>query len=107
MYSIFLIPLFIYIKDFNDIFDSLFTKAIFNEKFITVKKGFLYKHYDKLYIKNLNNIELHRSFFGKIFGYCRLDFYAIGGFVSIPFVKDTPHNAQLIKNLMKQTEKNQ
>lgn len=107
MYSIFLIPLFLYIKDFNNIFDACFAEAIYCEEYITVKKGLFYRSYDKLYIKDINNIELYRSLGGKLCGYCTLNFYAIGGLVQIPYVMDNIHNAKIIKQIINFTEQNQ
>ena len=107
MYSVFLIPLFLYIKDFQNVFDACFVKAIYYNEFITVRKGFLYCSYDKLYIKDINNIELYRSVGGKLFGYCTLTFYAIGGIVQIPYIIDNTHNAKIIKRIIEATEQNQ
>ena len=75
LYGVLLIPLFYYIKDFQDIFSSCFVKATYNKDFIIVTNGFLYRSYDKLYLRDIDNIELRRSFGGKLFGYCCLDFY--------------------------------
>lgn len=107
MYSIFLIPMFIYIKDFNDVFDACFAKAIYYQGYISIRKGFFYHYYDKLYIKDINNIELYRSVGGKLFGYCTLTFYAIGGIVQIPYIIDNTHNAKIIKRIIEATEQNQ
>ena len=98
-----MIPLFLYIKDFNNIFDACFARAIYHKEYITVKKGLFYRSYDKLYIKDINNIELYRSLGGKLFGYCTLNFYAIGGLVQIPYVIDNTHNVQIIKQIVEAT----
>ena len=71
------------------------------------EKVFFYHYYDKLYIKDINNIELYRSLGGKIYGYCTLNFYAIGGMVQIPYVKDNTHNAKIIKHIIEAAEQNQ
>ena len=82
-------------------------RAIYPKEYIPVKKGLFYRSYDKLYIKDINNIELYRSLGGKLFGYCTLNFYAIGGLVQIPYVIDNTHNVQIIKQIVEATEQNQ
>ena len=100
LYGVLLIPLFYYIKDFQDMFASCFVKAIYCKASIIVTNGFLYRSYDKLYLHDIDNIELRRSFGGKLFGYCCLDFYSFGGALRIPYVKDNKHNLTIISKLM-------
>lgn len=100
LYGVFLIPLFYYITDFQDVFAACFVKAIYCKDSIIVINGFLYRSYDKLYLHDIDNIELHRSFGGKLFGYCSLDFYSFGGALRLPFVKDNKHNLKIISELM-------
>jgi len=107
LYSIFILPLIYYLKDIVNAFDSLFVIAIIKDNCLTVKRGLLFTKYDKLYLKDVNNIEYYRTLGGKIFGYGQLDLYAIGGILSLPFVKDNKHNFIIIKNIIKQVKRNQ
>lgn len=107
LYSVFFIPLFLSLKDYKQMFNSCFAEAIVKDSYISVKHGFLYVKYDKLYLKDLNNIELYRSLCGKFFGYSTLELYAFGGYVCLPYLKNTKNNFKLIKKLMEQTQDNQ
>lgn len=88
-------------------FDSCFVKAQISENCITVKRGFLFTKYDKLYLRDVNNIEYYRSLGGKLFGYGQVDFYAIGGILNLPYVKDSEHNFNIIKGIIKNIQNNQ
>lgn len=68
--------------------------------YITVKRGLLNIGYDKLYIDEINNIELTRSFCGKFGHYCSIDLYAMGGFLRIPYLKENKENFKVIEELM-------
>ena len=88
-------------------FTSCFAEAMIKDSYISVKHGLLYTKYDKLYLTDLNNIELYRSLCGKIFGYSTLELYAFGGYVCLPYLKNTKNNFKIIKKLMEQTQNNQ
>ncbi len=107
LYSVFFIPLFLSLKDYKQMFTSCFAEAMIKDSYISVKHGLLYTKYDKLYLKDLNNIELYRSLCGKIFGYSTLELYAFGGYVCLPYLKNTKNNFKIIKKLMEQTQNNQ
>ena len=107
LYSIFIIPLLYSLKDYTNMFNSCFVEAIVTNDYISVKQGFLYKKYDKLYLKDLNNIELYRSLFGKLFGYGTLELYAFGGYVCVPYIKNTKNNFKIIRKLIKNIKTNQ
>jgi len=107
LYSIFILPLIYYLTDITRAFDSLFVTALIKDNSLTVKRGLFFTKYDKLYLKDVNNIEYYRTPGGKLFGYGQLDLYAIGGVLSLPFVKDNKHNFIIIKNIIKQVKKNQ
>lgn len=100
LYSVFLLPLFYYIKDFFNMFDSCFTEARYSDGCITVRRGFFYRRYDKLYLDDVDNIELYRSFGGRIFGYSSIYFYSFGGFLELPYVKDNKHNEKKIQEII-------
>ena len=107
LYSVFLLPLLYSLRDVVHCFDSCWTKAYIEKDCIVVKRGFTYTAYDKLYIKDINNVELHRSLLGKICGYSDITLFALGGLVSIPFIKDTEQNFEAIETVIKQVSKNQ
>ncbi len=100
LYSIFVIPVLFSLKKYINMFDSLFVKILFNDNSITIKRGFLYKHLDKLYIKDIDNIELYKSLFGKIFGYSNITFYSHGGLVSLSYIKNTNSNYDKVSKIM-------
>ena len=107
LYSIFMIPLFLSLTKYRDMFDSCFVSVKLEETCITVKRGFLYTKFDKLYMDDINNIELYRSIWGKIFGFSHIDLYAMGGYVQLPYIKDTENNFKLIQKIMTHVQKNQ
>ena len=107
LYSIFVIPLFLSLRRYFGMFDSCFVSVKMEETCITLKRGFLYTKYDKLYLKDINNIELYRSFCGKIFGYSRMDLYAMGGYIQLPYIKNTKNNFKLIQKIMRKIQENQ
>lgn len=107
LYSMFLLPLLHSLRDIVHCFDSCWTHAYIVNDSIVVKRGLTYTAYDKLYVKDINNIEMYRGMFGKMFGYSTITMYALGGIVSIPFIKDDKKNHEMIKNLIKQVSKNQ
>lgn len=107
LYSVFLLPLLYSLRDVVHCFDSCWTKAYIEKDCIVVKRGFTYTAYDKLYIKDINNVELHRSLLGKVCGYSDITLFALGGLVSIPFIKDTEQNFEAIETVIKQVSKNQ
>lgn len=107
LYSIFVIPLLLSLVQYLDMFDSCFVSVKMEETCITVKRGLLYTQYDKLYLKDINNIELYRSIFGKVFGYSHVDLYAMGGYVRLPYIKNTRNNFKLIQNIMQKIQENQ
>lgn len=107
LYSMFSIPLIFYAKNMLYAFDSCFVKAQISENCITVKRGFFFTKYDKLYLRDVNNIEYYRSLGGKLFGYGQVDFYAIGGILNLPYVKDSEHNFNIIKGIIKNIQNNQ
>lgn len=107
LYSIFVIPLFLSLRRYLGMFESCFVSVKMEETCITLKRGFLYTKYDKLYLKDINNIELYRSFCGKIFGYSHMDLYAMGGYVQLPYIKNTKNNFKLIQKIMKKIQENQ
>ena len=107
LYSMFLFPLLYSLRDIVYCFDSCWTRAYIGNNSVVVKRGWSYTTYDKLYIKDINNIELYRGFLGKLFGYSNITMYAFGGNVIIPFIKDNKTNYQTIQKLIKQVSKNQ
>ena len=107
LYSVFLLPLLYSLRDVVHCFDSCWTKAYIEKDCIVVKRGFTYTAYDKLYIKDINNVELHRSLLDKVCGYSDITLFALGGLVSIPFVKDAEQNFKAIESVIKQVSKNQ
>ena len=108
LYSVFLLPMLYTLKESgSDLFSSAFVKAQKTDDAITVKTGWLNKHYDKLFMKDVNNAEVYKSFGGSVFGYYTLVLYALGGNVSIPYIKENEHNTILIKNIMSKIKENQ
>lgn len=107
LYSIFVIPLLLSLTQYLDMFDSCFVSVKMEETCITVKRGLLYTKYDKLYLKDINNIELYRSILGKVFGYSHMNLYAMGGSVQLPYIKNTKNNFKLIQKIMKIIQENQ
>ncbi len=105
--SLLILPLLYSLRNIKDAFDSLFVKAYIADNYITVRRGFFSTKYDKLYITEVNNIEYYRSLGGKICGYGELDFYAFGGMLSLPYLKDDKHNLQIIREIVKIVNKNQ
>ena len=106
LFSIFVLPLLYSLKDVKDSFGSLFVKIWKDKTSITVRRGLLWVKYDKLYLKDLNNIEMYQSIGGQIAGYCSLDLYAVGGVVSLPYLKDTDKNRKVVYKLMDKAKKN-
>lgn len=106
LFSVFVLPLLYSLKDVRDCFGSLFVKVWQDETSITVKRGLFWNKYDKLYLKDLNNIELYQSLCGKIWKYCSLDLYAVGGILSIPYLKYTNKNKKVVSELMEKASKN-
>lgn len=100
LYSVLVLPLLYSLKDAKDCFESVFIKVWKGPGYITVKRGFLNIGYDKLYIDEINNIELTRSFCGKFGHYCSIDLYAMGGFLRIPYLKENKENFKVIEELM-------
>lgn len=108
LYSIFLIPALYELKNsFHGFFESCFVVASKNQDSITVKRGWVAKNYDKLFIKEINNAEVYKTFIGAWFGYFQLVLYAVGGVISIPYIKDDEHNNKLISDIMDQIKQNQ
>ena len=104
--SLLILPLLYSLRNIKDAFDSLFVKAYIADNYITVRRGFFSTKYDKLYITEVNNIEYYRSLGGKICGYGELDFYAFGGMLSLPYLKEDKHNLQIIREIVKIVNKN-
>ena len=100
LYSVLVLPLLYSLKDAKDCLESVFIKVWKGPGYITVKRGFLNIRYDKLYIDEINNIELTRSFCGKFGHYCSIDLYAMGGFLRIPYLKENKENFKVIEELM-------
>lgn len=108
LYSIFLIPALYALKNsFHGFFESCFVVASKNQNSITVKRGWVAKSYDKLFIKEINNAEVYKTFWGACFGYFQIVLYAVGGVISIPYIKDDEHNNKLIADIMEQIKTNQ
>jgi hypothetical protein len=118
LFSVFVLPLLYSLKDVKDCFGSLFVKIWKDEKSITVKRGILWIEYDKLYLDDLNNIEMYQSpggriaekigriTNGRITGYCSMTLYAVCGVVSLLCLKDTDKNRKVISELMEKAQKN-
>ena len=100
LYSVLVLPLLYSLKDAKACFESVFIKVWKGPGYITVKRGLLNIGYDKLYIDEINNIELTRSFCGKFGHYCSIDLYAMGGFLRIPYLKENKENFKVIEELM-------
>ena len=107
LYSMFLLPLLYSLRDVVDFFDACWTRAYVASEYVVVKRGWLYTSFDKLYIKDIDNAEMYKSFLGKKCGYSKITLYAPGGFVVIPFIKDNKQNYKIIKKLLAKIEKNQ
>ena len=107
LYSIFILPFIYCLGDIRYAFDSLFVTALIKDNCLTVKRGFFFTKYDKLYLKDVNNIEYYRTLGGKLFGYGRLDLYALGGILTLPYVKDNQHNFRIIKNIINEVKTHQ
>ena len=105
LFSVFVLPLLYSLKDVKNCFSSLFVKVWKEDSALTVRRGFFTNKYDKLYFKDVNNVELYQSFGGKIFKYSTVDLYAFGGFLSLPYLKDTRKNREVIALLMQQAQK--
>lgn len=106
LFSIFVLPLLYSLKDVKDCCVSLSVEVWQDNTSITVKRGWLWRKYDKLYFNDLNNIELYQSLGGRIGQYCSLDLYAVGGVVSLPYLKDTDKNRKAVSSLMKIAREN-
>ena len=104
LFSVFVLPLLYSLKDIKNCFDSLFVKVWKDETSLTVKRGFLANKYDKLYFEDVNNIELYRSFGGKILGYSTVDLYAFGGILTLPYLRDTHKNKEVITLLIQKAQ---
>ena len=100
LYSVLVLPLLYSLKDIKDCFESVFIKVWKGNGYITVKRGCLNIRYDKLYLNEINNIELTRSLCGKMGQYCSIDLYAMGGFLRIPHLKENKENVKVIEELM-------
>ncbi|MDW2974867.1 MAG: PH domain-containing protein [Alphaproteobacteria bacterium] len=107
LYSVFLVPLLYSLRDIVNCFDAWWTRIYIGSKHIVVKGGLFYKKYDKLYVKDIDNAELHRTCMGSLFGYSTLTLYAPGGLVVIPFIKDNERNFERLNKLIKKIDKNQ
>ncbi len=108
LYSIFLIPALYALKNsFHGFFESCFVVASKNQSSITVRRGWIAKSYDKLFTKEINNAEVYKTFWGACFGYFQIVLYAVGGVISIPYIKDDEHNHKLIADIMEQIKNNQ
>lgn len=105
LFSFFVLPLLYSLNDIKDCLDACFVEIWRSDKYITVKSGFLNKKYDKLYIDEVNNIEMSQSLGGKIFQYVTIDLYAVGGVLRMPYLADTEKNFKAISELMKVAEK--
>jgi len=105
LFSLFVLPLLYSLKDIKDCFESCFVKIWISDNYITVKRGFLNKKYDKLYIDDVNNIEMTQTLGGKYLKYLTIDLYALGGFLRMPYLADTEKNFKAISELMKISEK--
>lgn len=100
LFSVFVLPLLYSLKDVKHCLESLTVTVWKDDTAVTVKRGGLWCKYDKLYFKNLNNIEFERSLGGKIGKYCTLKLYAVGGITTVPYLKDTVKNKRAVAQLM-------
>ena len=65
LYSMFLLPLLHSLRDIVHCFDSCWTDAYIVNDSIVVKRGLTYTAYDKLYVKDINNIKLNKNIYAK------------------------------------------
>lgn len=88
LYALVFLPLVDVIKEASSFFDSCFTKVEMSEKSITCKSGFFYKNTDRLYLKDIDNIETDTNLIGEKIGYGAITLYSIGGNVHLPYLKE-------------------
>ncbi len=107
LFSVFVLPLLYSLKDIKNSLESISVTVWKNDTSITVKRGGWRCSYDRLYFKDLNNIEFSRSIGGRIGKYCTLKLYAVGGVTIVPYLKDTDKNCQAVTQLMEIAADNQ
>lgn len=105
LYSLIFIPLIGILRAVTSVLDSLFVEIGIGDKLIICKEGFYNKRLDKLYVKHIDNVEVHTTIFSELFNYGHITLYSFGGNINLPFVKDYQNVYFMIKNKIENAKK--
>jgi membrane protein YdbS with pleckstrin-like domain len=87
--SLVVLPAIYVLKDAYKICEPFTVSVTKTDSDISVKMGCFTQKIDRLLIKNIDNIELTRTPLGRLCGYKTLYLYSAGGYLALPFLKDS------------------
>lgn len=105
LYALVFLPLIAVLKDIVQVFDSFFVRVAISKENIICKKGYFYKNFDKLYIKDIDNIELDTSLIGEWKKYGTIQLYSFGGYINLPYLKNYKKIYQKIEKTIEENKK--
>ena len=88
LYALVFLPIISVVQDIPRIAQSIFVRVAVCDDYIICKTGFIRKFIDKLYLKNVDNIEIHTTIWGEWFNYGAITLYSFGGSIHLPFLKN-------------------
>lgn len=98
-------PFLTLIKTIPETFHSYFVEIFIADAYIVKKEGYINTTQDKLYLENIDNIELHTTFFGKWFGYSHINLLSFGGSVNLPYVGNSMENKIQLEKIIAKVKK--
>lgn len=88
LYALVFLPIISIVREIPSIAQSIFVRIAVCDEYIICKTGFVRKFIDKLYLKNVDNIEIHTTIWGEWFNYGAITLYSFGGNIHLPFLKN-------------------
>ena len=86
LFSLVFLPLVVILKDCGQIIDVFFVEIALSDSCVYVKSGWWVQSVDKLEFKNVENIEMLSTPYGRFKGYGDVDLYSYGSNIRIPYV---------------------
>lgn len=88
MVSLLILPVLYILKDSYKVIEPFTVIASLHEKEVTVTRGLVTKVTDTLELPTVDNIEITRTIFGRVFNHASIRLIAPGGWVEIPHLYD-------------------
>lgn len=103
--SLVVLPAIYILKELHVVLEPFFVNIILSDDQVTVESGILTRRLDCLNLKNVENVEMITTPFGRLFDYSTLVVYAYGSWVKIPHIKSPlPVKKRIEESIVKQSD---